>query len=183
MISAVIPTVDGRESYLARAIASLRETAPIQEFLIYKNRPTCGVAWNEGIEEASGFYVLLFADDLEAHLGWLHPALLCLGSGSLPCPRILNPDGTLQSCGPDAIEHENGFPSDVARVPFLPLSLAQDLYPVFENQYAGDYWITREAGKQGWPTVVVREMLFTHHLVAERRLNTLQEDWNAFLRS
>lgn len=179
MITAVIPTIDGREDYLERAVASLDGC----EILVYRNRSTCGVAWNEGMREATGDYILLAADDLEAHEGWAEVAIPWVDRGVLPCPRILNTDGSLQSCGPDANEHETGTPSDVARVPFFSREMLERLYPVFEHQYCGDYWITWKAQQHGWPTQVVREMIFTHHLALEGRLDTLAEDWISFTKA
>jgi len=184
LISIVIPTIDSRKDYLERALASFVATTEIAyEFLVYRNRPTCGIAWNDGISDAKGDYILLAADDLEAHPGWAEAGIACIeGRHALPCPRILNWDGTLQSCGSTADEASTGDGSEVARIPFFPRSLVKVLHPVFANQYAGDYWITWKARRAGWPTVVIREMLFTHHMLEQGRLDTLPEDWRAFKR-
>jgi hypothetical protein len=181
-ISVIVPTITGREYYLDRCREAYRKTTKWTEyeFIVLKNYPTCGMAWNVGIKQAKGAYIHLSADDLEPHFGWWQAAVQLVEQGVIPCPRILNSDGTLQSCGSDNTEQETGTPSDVARVPFLTREMAEALYPIFENQYCGDYWITREALRWGWPTVVVREMFFTHHRASEGRLYTLNEDWNDF---
>lgn len=184
MISIVIPTIDSRKDYLERALSSFVATTEEYEFLVYRNRATCGIAWNEGLAEAKGDYVLLAADDLEAHPGWAEAGIACIEERhALPCPRILNWDGTLQSCGSTADEARTGDGSEVARVPFLPRSLLESLRPVFSNHYAGDYWITWKARQAGWPTVVIREMLFTHHMLEQGRLDTLSSDWAEFKRA
>ena len=182
MISIVIPTIDSREEYLERAIASFAATTTdAYELLVYRNRATCGIAWNEALQEAQGEYILLAADDLEAHPGWMEAGIECIEKRhALPCPRILNWDGTLQSCGSTDQEARTGDGSQVARIPFFPRSLVSHLYPIFSNHYAGDYWITWKARKAGWPTVVIREMLFTHHMLEQGRLDTLGSDWSAY---
>lgn len=181
MITVVIPTIAVRADYLTRAIDAFEiNTRRPVEILVYRDRPTCGTAWNEGLAEATGDYVCLAADDLEPHPGWDDAAVDCLNTHRLPCPRILNHDGSLQSCGNAIREDPDGADSDVARVPFLPRELIPHLYPVFDNHYAGDYWITWKARQAGWPTVVVRDMVFTHHMLEQGRLDTLQADWAAF---
>jgi glycosyltransferase involved in cell wall biosynthesis len=183
LLSVVLPTISGREHWLGKALASISETVDDYELLVYLDKPTCGVGWNLGIEEAKGDYVLLFADDLEAHPGWFQAGTQALGEGVIPCPRILNPDGTLQSCGTYAEEAENGTPSVVARVPLLTRCMAQTMFPIFDNQYMGDHWITYRGKILGWPTLVVREMVFTHHFAMEGRIDTLRKDVKAYERA
>jgi hypothetical protein len=180
LISIICPTIDGREHHLTRCERAYCETAEDFEFIVLRNFSTCGQAWNEGLRIAEGDFLHLTADDLEPHPGWLQAALETIRKGSLPCPRILRPDGSLESCGDYAEETVDGTPSDVARIPFFPRFLLPVLYPIFDNQYMGDYWISTQARKQGWPTVVVRDYLFTHHFAQEGRLNTLEEDVRAF---
>lgn len=180
LISVIIPTIKGREKHLDRAITAYTRTTKDFELIVVNDKPTCGVAWNEGLRTARGKYLHLSADDLVPHEGWWEAAIECCESGSLPCPLILNPNDTIQSCGPDANLRQTGAPSDVARVPFFPRSLLSELYPVFENQYMGDYWITWKAAQAGWPTVVWRECVFTHYTAGEGRLDTLAADLEAF---
>lgn len=183
LISVVIPTISGREHWLEKAVASIEATCDSHEILIYKDKPTCGAAWNVGIRDASGDYILLFADDLEAHPGWWQAGVAALERGTIPCPRILNPDGTLQSCGTFAEEAEDGTPSVVARVPFLTWDLADRMWPIFENHYMGDHWITHRGLELGCPTLVVRDMLFTHHFAQEGRIDSLASDVQAYHRA
>lgn len=183
MISVICPTITGREHWLERARDSLRKTMSGYEFIVYKDLPTCGEGWNLGIEHASGDYIALFADDLEAHPGWWKEGIFALAQGFLACPRVLNPDGTLQSCGDTDEEAEDGTPSLVARVPFLTKELALAIHPVFENQYMGDYWISWRCRQLGYPTRVVRKMMFTHHFAMEGRINSLDADVKEFRRA
>jgi hypothetical protein len=183
VISVIIPTIRGREEWLERTIAAYERTTENYELIVLNDFPTCGQAWNAGLLQAKGEYLHLSADDLEPHVGWWEAAVQSLTWNHLPCPRILNTDGSLQSCGPDAYEKPNMTPSDVARIPFFPQSLLEHLYPIFEEQYCGDYWVSWKASQAGWPTLVNRRMVFTHHLVTEGRLHTLSADWDAFQRA
>jgi glycosyltransferase involved in cell wall biosynthesis len=182
-ITVITPTISGREHWLKRALSSIVATTPDVEFLTYLDLPTCGEGWNRGIPEARGRYILFFADDLEAHPGWWEAGVTAIHEDYLPCPRILNPDGTLQSCGTFAEEAEDGTPSVVARVPFLPAHLAKSMYPIFSNQYMGDHWITWRAKQLGYPTLVLRDMVFTHHFAMEGRIDTLASDVKAYHRA
>lgn len=176
LISVICPTVSGREHWLEKALMSIRRTVPAFQWLVYENLPTCTEGWNRGIERVEGDYVLLFADDLEAHPGWLQAGIDALEEGIIPCPRILNPDGSLQSCGTFAEEAENGTPSVVARIPFLTREMAQMMHPIWDRHYLSDHWITWKGEQLGWPTLVVRSMLFTHHFAPEGRKDTLAAD-------
>lgn len=185
IISVVIPTIAGREHWLERAVESIDETTSAfgYELLVYRDLPTCGAGWNIGIMEAKGDYILLFADDLEARHGWCEAGIESLSRNVIPCPRILNSDGSLQSCGDYAKEDPDGTPTVLARVPFLTRHMAQTLHPIFENHYMGDHWITWKAKQFGWPTLVVRAMEFTHHFAMEGRIDTLASDVEAYHRA
>jgi glycosyltransferase involved in cell wall biosynthesis len=87
LLSVVLPTISGREHWLGKALASISETVDDYELLVYLDKPTCGVGWNLGIEEAKGDYVLLFADDLEAHPGWFQAGAGGRGDPLSPHPQ------------------------------------------------------------------------------------------------
>lgn len=183
VISVVCPTVTGREHWLARALDSIAATTHDFKWLQYQDLPTCGAGWNEGIQDAEGDYILLFADDLEAHPGWLEAAIAAADRGVIPCARILNPDGSLQSCGTFAEEAPDGTPSVVARIPFLTSEMALAMHPILPNHYMGDHWITWKGQQLGWPTLVVRDMVFTHHFAQEGRIDSLASDVKAYHRA
>lgn len=180
MISVIVPTIRGREHWLKRCERAYCETTENFEFIVLRDYPTCGAGWNAGIVQASGEYINLSADDLEPHAGWWEAAVESVDEGILPCPRILNPDGSLQSCGTFAEEAPDGTPSVVARVPFLSREMVETLGPIFENQYMGDHWITWKASRYGWPTLVNRSMVFTHHFAMEGRIDSLNADVKAY---
>lgn len=184
MISIVIPTIQGREHWLERCVTSYAATlvGARHEFLIYKDRAACGIAWNEGLAEAQGAYIHLTADDIEAHPGWWEAGVACVDRGHLPSARILNTDGTLQSCGTDHHEHEDGEEAFVARIPFASREQFDRIGPMMNEHYMGDYWFSHRGRQVGLTSVVVRDYLFTHHYAQEGRIDTLQADVKVYKR-
>lgn len=183
MISVVIPTISAREKWLALCLAAYEETTETEwEPIVIRDQPTCGIAWNFGIERANGHYIQLSADDLEPLPGWWQAAIASIERGELPAPRILNPDGTLQSCGSDDEEHPDGEECDVARIPFATAEQFSRIGPMMREQYMGDYWFSHRGRKLGLPTKVVREYAFIHHYAPEGRLHTLSRDVRAYRR-
>lgn len=177
MISIICPTIKGREHWLERCIASYEATTTGEyELKILHDYPNCNAAWNVGLPETSGEIVHITADDIEAHPGWVESGLKALESNFIPCPRILNPDGTLQSCGNDDSENHDGTPSVVARIPLFKREWAEHFFPFPEMQYMGDHWLTAKCEQAGIPTLVVRDYLFTHGFAMEGRIDTLAED-------
>jgi hypothetical protein len=183
MISIVVPTIKGREHWLERCRASYEEWTDVEyEFLVYHDYPSCNAAWNAGIPQCKYPVIHLTADDVEPAPGWDYAGLEALASGFLPCPRILNPDGTLQSCGTYPEEADDGTVSVVARIPLFPARWADWFMPFPDMQYMGDHWITAKLERRGIPTLVVRDYLFTHHYAQEGRIDTLAADVDTYHR-
>lgn len=181
MISIIIPTIAGREHHLARCLRAYRLTTDyVYEILIVADKPTCGIAWNVGIEMSRGDYIHLTADDLEPHPGWWKGAFWASGQGWLPEARILDPDGSLHSCGADATERPTGEKADFGRIPFFHRDLLPVVFPIIETHYFTDVWVSHQARKAGIETVISRDYLFTHHWAQEGRLATMQQDMHAF---
>jgi glycosyltransferase involved in cell wall biosynthesis len=185
MISIIIPTLSVRKHWLERCIASYEETLSHQklfryEFIVKHDRPSCGVAWNEGIAEAQGDYIHLTADDIEALPGWWPPAIASVHRDELPAARILNSDGTLQSCGTDHLEHETGEEAFVARIPFATREQFAKIGPMMNEHYMGDYWFSHRGRECGYRSVVQRDYCFIHHFAQEGRIDTLAADVKAY---
>jgi hypothetical protein len=184
LISVIVPTIAGREHWLDKCRAAYEATTVDYEFIVLRDYPTCGEAWNDGLLQAKGDYVHLTADDIEPHPGWWQIGIQWLHMRVLPAPRILNPDGSLQSCGDTNEEMPTGTPTDLQRVPFFPRELLSAIYPILEIHYMTDYWVTHQARKAGWPTRVVREFSFTHHYAPEGRVDArLQRDMDAYFKA
>lgn len=169
-ISVVIPTIKGREASLQRTIDSYLRTMDMVELIVIRDKSTCGIAWNEGVEAAGGDFVHLTADDIVAHDGWWQAAIMSMGVEQLPAGRILHGDGTLQSCG-DELDRPDGFVTEIPRIPFLPAWLALEIFPIPPLHYYTDNIIGDRARELGWQTVVNRGYAFTHHLAGEGRLD------------
>jgi glycosyltransferase involved in cell wall biosynthesis len=173
MISVIIPTITGREHWLERCKAAYLATTPMFEYetIVLRDYPSCGTAWNKGIERAVGDYIHLTADDIEPLPGWWKPAIESADRGELPAARILNTDGTLQSCGTDANEHEEGEVATIARIPFATREQFEKIGPMLDIHYQTDQWFSHRGRICGYPTIVRRDYLFYHHFAPEGRLD------------
>src|SRR4051812_13904481 len=122
MISVIVPTIAGREEYLNECKASYAAHTEDYELIVLADRPTCGLAWVQGAEMARGDYLHFSADDLQPHSGWAEAAIEVTSRGFLPAPRIVNTDGSLQSCGGEEAwerEQPTGARAGFSRIPFL----------------------------------------------------------------
>lgn len=186
----VCPTVDGRDLSLARALDSYRQhTHRPFTWVSVPNRPTCGIAWNDGIAAAYAAsqvwdWIHLTADDIEATPGWDDAAASWWHlHRQLPAPRILHTDGTLQSCGNDSTEQPDGTLTELTRVPFIPLELLPAVLPIIDTHYYTDSWVSYQARRHhGIETAVVRGYLLYHHFAQAGRLDDrLDADYQEFL--
>lgn len=167
MISVVIPTIQGREESLDRCVAAYRRWSPADtEIIIIHDKPTCGIAWNDGYAQTNGNsdYIHYSADDLEPLQGWWQPAVRACNNGDLPAPRLLNSDGTLQAGG------NEGEPLPFTRVPFLSHEQAARIYPVIETHYYTDVWVSEVGRCYGYETVYCPGYQLKHHWAQEGRL-------------
>lgn len=164
MISVIIPTVPGREEHLERCVRAYEErTLRPPEIIVVENKPTCGIAWQEGAEQATGTFIHFSADDLEPHDGWANAAITAIGMGWLPAPRILRPDGSLESCGRWEEEQRTGDETEMTRIPFMSHEQWKRIGPMIPTHYYTDNWISFKGGLLDIPTRVHRGYQFTHH--------------------
>lgn len=178
LITVPMPTVTGREDYLAAAIKSYTETANT-EVLVFTDLDGCGAGWAEGIAAGAGEYFHMGADDVEMHPGWWQAAQRVIDYGFLPAARILNTDGTLQSCGRWGEELPDGMmlsgPDDFTRAPTFSRAQWEKLQPLVEpflrlgTHYYTDNIFTWAGNRVGIPTVVCRGFEYTHHLADVKR--------------
>jgi len=150
-IAVIVPTVDGREAHLERCLAAYESSAEREGVAIHtvvlRNRPTCGVAWQEGADHVvygkapddawgktaramrGGLpdYLHFTADDLEPRPGWARAAIDACVAGWLPAPLVYGPDGvSVQSAGGDGDGHlwkvppPPGTASPWCAIPFMP---------------------------------------------------------------
>lgn len=89
-ISIIIPTVTGREEYLARCIQGYAERTPRPiELIVIHDEPTVGQAWRKGLEQVTGDYIHLTADDVVPGYGWVDPLLEVTDQDAIPCPLVV----------------------------------------------------------------------------------------------
>jgi hypothetical protein len=173
MISIVIPTVTGRESYLANCIASYESrTCTEFEMIVETDHPTVGLAWQAGAEKAEGEFIHLTNDDLEPRDGWSEPAIEAIGRGYLPAPQVYGVAGDPQappawgSLIPDWTPLN---PPHAAVVPFISREMWEKVYPLFTAHYYTDNFITARVRMAGWPCVVRSGYAFTNHWAQHKR--------------
>jgi hypothetical protein len=183
-ISVVVPTIAGREAWLERCWAAYEaHSGGVElELLVERDHPACGLAWAAGGAVATGDFIHFSADDLEPHEGWWQAAVVSCERGQLPCPRVLNTDGTLQSCGEWGQEMPEGSVTYIARVPFLSREQWELGGWIFPEHYYTDNAIAWRGSQLGIDTVVCRECVFTHHFAPEGRLgyDRMEADHAAF---
>ncbi len=173
MISIVVPTVKGRESYLEECKASYAAHTEDYELIVVPDQPGCGKAWVLGADRAQGTHIHFSADDLQPHAGWWHAAQEVTDVfGFLPAPRILNKDGTIQSCGGTdcwEVEKPTGEQTDFSRIPFLSREQWDRIRPLVapileRTHYFTDNAIGYAAAHLSIKTGIHRSFLFTHTL-------------------
>ena len=181
MISIVIPTISGREKYLAQCIDAYDRFTRDCEMIVLKDRATCGEVWAEGGEMAKVDYLHFSADDLEPHEDWWEPAVRAVKDGKLPCPRIYQPNGALESCGAWGTEMPDGTETNIARIPFLGREQWDHGNWILDSHYYTDNWIWHRGQQLGIPTIVTHGYDFTHYYASEGRKSTLEDDYQFYV--
>lgn len=172
VLTIVIPTIRGREHWLHQAVTSFeRNTNVTYEVIVERGHAVCGTAWNAGIEEARGDYILLAADDLEPFPGWFEAGKSVVDGGMLPSALILNSDGSVQSCGDSTERVADGTVVSIARIPFASRKQMAAIYPILPIHYATDNWFSHRGRLAGWQSVVYSGFRFTHHFAMEGRID------------
>lgn len=168
-VSVIVPTVDGRDECLARCIAAYEETTPDLELIIVRNKTACGIAWQEGAEQATGDFIHFTADDLWPYPGWWEAAVEVTERGALPAAWVMG-DGSQVYCTVPIWEDIHEAPVNVL-VPFFSreqFDLGGWVVPI---HYGSDDWITFLATKRGIPVELIHEYRFEHTADQNGRLH------------
>ncbi len=189
LISIPIPTITGREDLFNIAVDTYERTANV-EIIPFYNLPGCGPAWAEGADIAKGEYIHFAADDIIMHPGWWRKAVRYCDQGFLPAARIMNTDGTLQSCGNNNMEMKEGAVPEFTRSPIVSRAQWKALAPLVKPfLLRAHYWtdnIFSAAGRTlGMETVVCRSYEYTHHMTqvgaSDNQRNTrMQQDFELY---
>ncbi len=186
LITVPIPTIKGREAMFKATCASYEQTANVQ-LIPFFDLTGCGPAWAEGADQAKGDYVHFAADDVTMHSNWWQKAAAYCDQGFLPAPRVLNTDGTLQSCGDNFQEMKEGAIPEFTRAPFISREQWQKLRPLvrpflLQAHYFTDNVFSWAGRRLGMQTVVCRSYEYTHHMAATGRRNERMEtDYRLFM--
>lgn len=137
------------------SIASLTATCDPDEVIVVRDRPTCGLGWREGAEQATGDYVLLSCDDVEWLPEWLEAAVAVCASGALPAPVIRGSDGLVASCGGSVgVLELEGAVTEFTRAPFLSREQLALVGPILPTHYFCDNFVSFRGRQVGIETVV-----------------------------
>lgn len=201
-ISIVIPTVEGREEYLERCCFAYEHTLEGHEaeFIIIKDKPTCGIAWQQGAEAASGDFLHFTADDLVPYPGWLGKMLEVVQTrGGVPVALVVVPQAeSLDEHGfprplslaehlelaPQANYFESqGGPelipdwfqaqlemSEYASIPFCSMTQWEQIGPMIATHYGTDKWFSARAVNAGYPLLVRHDCAFFHYSAQPGRI-------------
>lgn len=169
MISVVVPTISGREALLDETVEALEDTSPYElEIITPRGYGTCGEAWNAGAELAAGDYLMLTADDMLPHAGWVQAAMDAANTGVYPAPWIVNQDGSTECCGTLGsglllnAEARDGLPVCNSPVPFMRREDWQELGPTIPAHCYSDDYLGYRARLAGLKVEVRRAYKFTH---------------------
>ena len=160
MITIIVPTVTGREDYYERCVnAYENNTEDESEIITIKDRPTCGLAWQDGVELADRdtHYIHFTADDLEPCIGWDHHARAVADAGNLPAPLIFTQD--------TGFEEKLGITPDgfFSRIPFCTREQWEEIGPMIPLHYFTDNWFSWRGRQVGYEIVLAEGYAFKHH--------------------
>lgn len=166
-LSIVIPTISGRETDLARAIASFEDTCRqvSHEFIIIKDEPTWPEACNAGFYQATGDVILFSADDLEALPGWWKRPLTHLRlHDELPAPRVYDLKGEFNGRQfANEMDGQDGDLTHFTRIPLMTRDQWERVGPWPPLVYYADLWLSEKARTLGIRTRMVYGFDFFHH--------------------
>lgn len=186
MIDVILPTVTGREDSLERCLSSYEASTPpgVLNFIVIRDRDTCGQAWLDGMELSTAPYVHLTADDLEVTSPtWAEVCIETVDAGELPCPIIRRPNGSIESCGGDMNAPAcliSEMQPDRSRVdftvlPFLSRKQAERI-GMHSGHYMTDVYASHKGRQLGYETVVRHGYELIHHRSDVKRREPDAED-------
>lgn len=161
-IDLIVPTIDGREASLTRCVDSFQAHTADLNVIVVPESKTCGWGWRQGLVASQAPYVALVADDLQCISDeWAGVCVETADRGLLPCPRVWQPDGGIESQGGDmyALGHvlarhrKDRAACDFTTVPFMSRGQAERI-GMIDTQYACDVWVSYRGRQLGLETVL-----------------------------
>lgn len=173
-VTVSIPSITGREQLLARAVAAYRaQEGCLVDVFTWMDMPACGYAWEMALQHGAGEYVHFGADDVELAPGAFMAAIRTIEQGKHPAPLVLNPDGSVQSCG-EAWGHivPDGTETSFSRGPMIARAWSEIVGPIpVEMHYYTDNLVSERLRRAGIPSVVCHGYSYVHHMSPIGRRN------------
>jgi hypothetical protein len=181
-VAVIVPTIPDRDGLLRSTRAAYLASEGVEcVFVVVRGSPTIGAGWREGLETVLRLedvtHVNLSADDVEPAPEAIASACRAANAGYYPSPRILNPDGTLHSCGTLGAgmllpECPTGSPAGSSPFPMFTIECARELPPIPSIHYYADDWLGFHARRLGLDCIVSRdyELLHLEGVVGRRRV-------------
>ena len=167
MITVVIPTIEGREDWLEKCLLAYKATSPPDtEYIIVKNEPSCGHAWQKGWEQSTGDYIHFTADDLQPLEGWYKKPVKWLEADFIPAANVLTPNMSKAVC--DAPLGDMGHWPNVL-VPFLSREILEQGDWILPIHYGSDDWVSYQAVKKGYGLERCLNYQLIHHVANHGR--------------
>jgi glycosyltransferase involved in cell wall biosynthesis len=160
-LAVVIPTISGRETWLAQTLAAYEQTLDQPyELVVVENESSWPRACNIGYERTNADIVLFGADDLEPLPGWWQTAKAALcARDELPAARVMRPDGVFDN----AADGLNKALVWFTRVPIMRRDQYERIGPWPEITYFADIWVSEKAVRLGIRTRILYDYAFLHH--------------------
>lgn len=164
LVTAIIPTVDGRQGHLAHCLGALANQPYDMELIVLRDRPTCGAAWAEGARESRGDYIAFLADDLYVNPGYFAAMIAAVDAGMCPSAVVYEPGPVLQSAGiqgwdcyrPDKLT--DWAPVEHTTTPFMSRAqwdvVAEHAHFLSSLHYCSDMLVSAALSRSGVPVVV-----------------------------
>lgn len=175
VISVVIPTVDGRESYFEqcwRAYARHAEQDGYElDLVTERNHPTCGMAWHYGLSRVSlrAQYIHLTCDDIVPRPEWHHQAVEAADQGFLPAPQVYDPNGVPQSHPQPGVAGQDWTAVHMSALPFASVRQMEKIVPLFTAHYFTDDFFSWRGQRAGYPCRLRTGYAFTHYWAQHKR--------------
>jgi hypothetical protein len=172
VISVIIPTVTGREDHFTRCISAYgtcSQGAYDLQLVVERDHPSCGAAWQAGLERAKGDYIHLTCDDIEPLPGWHVPAIEAVENGFLPAPQVYDPNGVPQSHPQPGVVGMDWAPVHMSALPFCSAGQMEKIAPLMTAHYFTDDFFSYRGIRQGWQCKLRVHYAFRHHWAQHRR--------------
>ncbi len=186
-----IPTLTGRERYLANCLRGYRERSPGVELMesIIRDAPTCGIGWQRCVDQAwcEWDYVHFSNDDIVVGEGWLAPLIDAVDSDfflpvsriepagvhlghPMPDPIPMPPAGDPISLGgyfysdlPENQPTDDFQPVDHGSLPFCTRRMWDRIGPFIPSHFGTDKWFYERGRETSHRAVAIQRSIIYNY--------------------